>query len=119
MINDQSDQQNELSDKAGKGLVATEYGADCPRVSVPDLHNGQPHWLVRQKTIKLLWWLFSIILALTVLVQLIVHVHDYFTVDGWFGFNAVYGFVSCLAMVVFAKLLGMFLKRPDTYYDDL
>ncbi|MDO9475592.1 MAG: hypothetical protein Q7L07_02680 [Pseudohongiella sp.] len=95
------------------------YYVDVPRVAVPDLENGQPHWLVRPSTIRLLWWIFGVILALTVIAQIFIHLHDYFTLDGFFGFYAIFGFVSCLAMVVFAKLLGVFLKRPDTYYDDL
>jgi hypothetical protein len=95
------------------------YYVDVPRVPVPDLINGQPHWLVRPSTILMLWWVFGVILALTVIAQIFIHLHDYFTLDGFFGFYAIFGFVSCLAMVVFAKLLGKFLKRPDTYYDDL
>ena len=78
--------------------------------------NDQGHWLTRPTTIRKLWWGFSIVLALTVLAQLIWYVKGYFTVDGWFGFGAIYGFVSCLLMVLFAKGLGMFLKRPNDYY---
>ncbi|MAZ71495.1 MAG: hypothetical protein CMK45_13125 [Porticoccus sp.] len=58
------------------------------------------------------------ILAATVVVQLFVSVHGHFVFDGWFGFSAAFGFVSCALMVVFAKLLGYLLKRPDNYYDD-
>jgi hypothetical protein len=79
----------------------------------PDLH-----WLSRPKSIRILWWVFAAILALTVLAQIFVHVHDHFEVDGWFAFSAVFGFLACVAMVVFAKLLGFVLKRPDNYYDD-
>ena len=57
-------------------------------------------------------------LALTVLAQGVVYVKGYFTVDGWFGFGAVYGFVSCLLMVLVAKVLGVILKRPQGYFDD-
>ena len=39
-------------------------------------------------------------------------------IDGWFGFAAAYGFLCCAAMVLVAKGLGVFLKRPDNYYDD-
>jgi hypothetical protein len=81
--------------------------------------NEQLHWLVRPKTIRLLWWIFGVILALTVAAQFFIHLHEYFTVDGWFGFYAVFGFVSCLGMVLFAKVLGFVLKRPDTFYDDV
>ncbi len=78
----------------------------------------EKHWLSRPETIRKLWWVFGAILAATVIAQIFVHVHDYFTVDGWFAFSAVFGFLACVAMVVFAKLLGFVLKRPDTYYDD-
>lgn len=101
------------------GQPSDPYHVEVPRVPVPDLVNGQPHWLVRPSTIRLLWWVFGVILALTVIAQIFIHLHEYFTLDGFFGFYAIFGFVSCLAMVVFAKLLGVFLKRPDTYYDDL
>ena len=74
------------------------------------------HWLVRPRTIRLLWTVFIVVLALTVLAQLVIYVKGYFIVDGWFGFGAIYGFVSCLLMVLFAKALGTFLKRPDDYY---
>ena len=74
------------------------------------------HWLTQPKTVRKLWWVFSAVLAATVLVQLVWYVKGYFTIDGWFGFGAVYGFLSCLLMVLFAKLLGVFLKRPNNYY---
>ena len=78
--------------------------------------SDQGHWLTRASTIRKLWWGFAVVLALTVLAQLIWYVKGYFTVDGWFGFGAVYGFVSCLLMVLVAKGLGVFLKRPNEYY---
>jgi hypothetical protein len=74
------------------------------------------HFLTRPRTIRRLWWGFSLLLAITVLAQLVFYVKGYFTVDGWFGFGAVFGFLSCLLMVLFAKLLGLFLKRPNDYY---
>ena len=57
-------------------------------------------------------------LALTVLAQLLIYVKGYFTVDGWLGFGAVYGFLCCLLMVLFAKGLGVLLKRPNDYYSE-
>ncbi len=76
------------------------------------------HWLVRPATIRYLWIGSSVVLALTVLLQLVLKVKGYFGVDGWFGFGAVYGFGACVAMVLFAKALGVILKRPEDYYDD-
>ena len=74
------------------------------------------HFLTRPRTIRGLWWAFSALLALTVLAQLVFYVKGYFLVDGWFGFGAIFGFLSCLLMVLFAKGLGLFLKRPNDYY---
>ena len=76
------------------------------------------NWLVRPTTIKLLWRVFIAILALTVLAQLVIKVKGYFSVDDWFGFAAAFGFLSCVAMVLLAKVLGFVLKRDENYYKD-
>lgn len=76
------------------------------------------HWLARPATIRKLWWGFAAVLTLTLAAQLFVYVKGYFGVDGWFGFGAIFGFLSCLAMVLFAKALGVFLKRREDYYAD-
>lgn len=73
-------------------------------------------WLARPSTIRLLWWVFGVVLALSVGAQLIIKVKGYFGVDDWLGFGAVYGFAACLAMVLVAKVLGWVLKRPADYY---
>lgn len=75
------------------------------------------HWLVRRSTIRLLWIVLVAVLALTVLAQLVIPLKGAFGIDGWFGFAAAFGFGACVLMVLVAKLLGVFLKRPDTYYD--
>ena len=76
------------------------------------------NWLVRKSTIKLLWWVMIIILALTVLLQIPVSIHGHFGIDELFGFNAWYGLGSCVLMVFLAKILGFFIKRKDTFYND-
>lgn len=83
-----------------------------------DRHDSETrHWLTRPETIRRLWWMFAAVLALTVIAQLAVHIHAHFGADGWFGFYALFGFISCVAMVVFARLLGRLLKRPEDYYE--
>lgn len=76
------------------------------------------HWLVRPATIRLIWIVSSVVLAVTVLLDLVIEHHPHFVIDGTFGFGAWFGFAACVAMVLFAKLVGMVLKRPDTYYDN-
>jgi len=80
------------------------------------MKEKQP-WLVRPETIRLLWIVFIVILALTVLADFFVHHHGHYGIDGTFGFGAWYGFVSCIVLVVFSKGLGAILKRRDDYYD--
>jgi hypothetical protein len=82
------------------------------------MNDKNSHWLTRPETIRKLWWGFSVVLALTVAAQFFVYVKGYFGADSWFGFGAAFGFMSCLAMVLFAKALGAFLKRDEHYYDD-
>ena len=74
------------------------------------------HWLVRRSTIRLLWAIFLIVLAITLALQAFVPLHGHFGLDGSFGFNAWFGFGTCALMIVGAKALGLLLKRPDTYY---
>lgn len=82
------------------------------------MNESDKHWLVRSKTIRQLWIGLIAILTLTVLSELLIHKHEYFGLDGTFGFSAWYGFITCVAMVVAAKLLGYVLKRKEDYYDD-
>lgn len=39
------------------------------------------------------------------------------TAADWPGFYAAWGFLSCVALVALARLLGWWLKRPDDYYE--
>jgi hypothetical protein len=78
----------------------------------------EPHWLVRPATIRKLWIALAVVLGLTVALQVLIPVKGYFGIDGWFGFAAAFGFISCVLMVIAAKLLGVLLKRGEDYYDD-
>jgi len=78
--------------------------------------DGKDYWLARPSTIRLLWVLFIVILALTVLADLFIDHHGDFGIDGTIGFYAWYGFVSCVVLVIGSKALGVLLKRKDDYY---
>lgn len=79
-------------------------------------HREDDAWLARPSTIKLLWRIFAVALAVVVAAQLLLKVKGYFGIDGWLGFGAVFGFLSCVAMVLLAKALGGILKRSEKYY---
>jgi len=79
--------------------------------------GARRHWLYRPESVPKLWTWGSAVLAVTVAVELFTDLHPHFGFAAWFAFSAVYGFFSCMAMVLFAKWLGRFVKRDDTYYD--
>lgn len=85
-----------------------------PPVAAPD---EPQHWLAKPETIRRLWIVFGVILAGVASGDVFVHHHEHFGIDGTFGFYAWYGFTTCVGMVVGAKVLGIFLKRPDDYYE--
>jgi len=91
--------------------------APVPLKVEPPTEESEKHWLVRKDTIRKLWIGGSAILVLVALLDVVVHKHVHFGPEAWFGFFSIYGFIACVAMVVGAKLLGIFLKRSDTYYD--
>ena len=68
--------------------------------------------------IRRLWLVFGAVLLATVLAQLAVQVHPHFAFERLFGFNALYGFLACAALILLAKGLGLILKRRDDYYDE-
>ena len=43
--------------------------------------------------------------------------HPYFTLDGWFGFYAVFGFAAYSIIVVAGWLWRKLVMRPEDYYD--
>ena len=79
---------------------------------------GKKHWLVRPETVRLLWRIGLAVLALLVISDVFIHGHPISRVDGTFGFYAWFGLLTCVGMILFAKVLGVILKRGDTYYDD-
>jgi len=82
------------------------------------MNETNKHWLLRKENIRKLWIGFIIILVMTVLAGLFVHQYEPFGIEDSFGFFAWYGFITCVAMVLLARLLGLILKRPENYYDD-
>lgn len=76
------------------------------------------NWFYRPDTPARLWRWGGAVLAVTVLLQLLIPLHGHFAPERVFAFHAVYGFASCVLMVLLAKWLGRFVKRPDDYYDD-
>jgi len=82
------------------------------------MNEQNKRWLLRKENIRTLWITFIITLIATLVAGLFVHQHESFGIEDSFGFFGWYGFITCVAMVIFAKLLGLFLKRPENYYEN-
>ena len=55
--------------------------------------------------------------VVTVAAGFLVDLHPHFAFESLPAFFALYGFVACVILVFGSKLLGLLLKRRDTYYD--
>lgn len=82
------------------------------------MNDSEKHWLYRRTTPGKLWKAGIAVLSLTVIAELFIKLHPHFAIAEFFAFHAVFGFVSCLVMVLFARLLGYLVKRRDDYYDN-
>ena len=75
------------------------------------------HILVRPESIRIFWRIGLLGLLILALLDLVIHTHDVFGIDGSFGFYSWYGLLTCFLMIIFSRFLGTFLKRRDDYYD--
>jgi uncharacterized membrane protein len=71
------------------------------------------------KTKTLRWIMFGILAVLVILDVIIPAKYERFPWDGIGGFGAVYGFVSCVLIIVVSKALGYaLLYRSEDYYNE-
>ena len=75
------------------------------------------NWFYRKYIIKKLRISSLVILGLVVLTESFIQLHPHFDIERLFGFYAIFGFLSCVGLIIFAKLLGFLIKRKDDYYD--
>ena len=81
--------------------------------------DKETDWIYRESTKKLLMRLLLVGCVISVLLELFVLGRkEKFGVDGWFGFYALLGFVSCTLMIFAAKGLGLWLKVPTDFYEE-
>ena len=74
------------------------------------------HWITRKENIIKLWIGAIFLLILLVVAQLIFPITGHFPIESWIGFAAWFGFISCVVMIIFAKVLGVLVKRSEDYY---
>ncbi len=70
------------------------------------------------KNVKRLRLFFYIALAAVLVAELFIEKHHGFEVEHFFGFYAVYGFISYVFLIFAAKLLRKIVMRKEDYYDN-
>ncbi len=69
------------------------------------------------KNIKRLRLVFFILLVLVLVAEFFVEKHGEFTVEHFYGFYAVYGFMAYVFLIFVAKGLRRIIMRKEDYYD--
>jgi|GEM_PF-325069 hypothetical protein len=74
----------------------------------------------RRETRRKLWKLFIVILILTTLSDFLVYLSEWHPEFPWYfpGFATIYGFASCIFIIVFSKWIGhKWLMKDENYWD--
>lgn len=77
----------------------------------------QPRWLDRKENVTKVYWSVWAACGLLLLAELLVHKHGYFSFEEWFGFHGLFALAACVLLLLAAKALRIWLKRPEDYYE--
>ena len=69
------------------------------------------------RNVKRLLVCFYCSLAVLLVIDFFIHKHAYFPWEGWTNFFAAYGFVSCVLLIFIAKIIRLFIKRNEDYFE--
>lgn len=89
-----------------------------------DGHEHGPPSVDPVWTQRIIWITYAICAAF-VLIDIIAwfthvpfHKHGHYDFEQIPGFHAIYGFVSCVVLVIAATQMRLFLMRGEDYYDE-
>lgn len=86
--------------------------------SHPELPTSEKsYWLDKPGSVDRVYWSVVVVCAVLILLDLFYVKHAEFEVEHYFGFYGIYGFVSCVFLVLAAKQIRKLLKRDEDYYD--
>ena len=74
-------------------------------------------WFDKRENLVLFLRIFYASLVVLLVLDLFVDKHPFFGFDGAPSFSAAYGFISCVLLVLFAKVLRMIVMKDESYYD--
>ena len=81
--------------------------------------DEKKHMFDDPKNLQRLLKVFYASLVVLVGLDWVVVKHSHFAWEDWFGFYAVYGFISCVLLVLVARfVLRPLIIRREDFYDD-
>ena len=79
--------------------------------------NEKENWLDRPRSVDKIIRAVAIICLVVVAADFFYEKHGHYSWEEWPGFYALFGFVSCVLLVIAAKGLRKILMRDEDYYD--
>ncbi|HIL81569.1 MAG TPA: hypothetical protein EYG54_09970 [Myxococcales bacterium] len=76
-----------------------------------------PRWLERPGSVLAIIRALALVCSLVVLADFFYEKHGHYSWENFPGFYAIFGFVSCVVLVLVATRLRKILKRDEDYYD--
>ena len=82
-------------------------------------HDGEKrYWLDDPRNVKKIIWVLAAVCAGLFFADGFYQKHGETDIEYLFGFYAIFGFTVYVGLVLIAKWLRTFLRRPEDYYDD-
>jgi hypothetical protein len=79
--------------------------------------NDKENWLDRPRSVDKIIRAVAIICLAVVAADFFYEKHGHYSWEEWPGFYALFGFTSCVVLVIAAKGLRKILMRDEDYYD--
>jgi hypothetical protein len=79
--------------------------------------DDRKYWLDDPGNVTRLYRGLWVVGALLVALDFVIRRHDDLAFAETYGFYAWFGFAACVSLVLAAKLLRRWVKRPEDYYD--
>ena len=75
-------------------------------------------WVDKPGSANKIFWGLAVFCGLLFLADFSYEKHSHFDVEHLPGFYGIYGFVMFTALILVAKTLRIFIKRPEDFYGD-
>ena len=85
---------------------------------MPTESEKKKYWLDKPTNVnKLVYFLYGVC-ALLFLFDFFYARYGHYEFENWYGFYAIFGFISYVALIHVGKALRKLVKRNESYYDD-